>query len=55
MVSELVEEGKATVAVLESADKWYGMTYKEDKPVVAAAIQEMKDRELYPENLWEDR
>ncbi len=55
VVSELVEEGKATVAVLESADKWYGMTYKEDKPVVAAAIQEMKDRELYPENLWEDR
>lgn len=54
VVSELVEEDKATVAVLASADKWYGMTYKEDKPVVAAAIQEMKDRGLYPENLWED-
>lgn len=54
VVSELVEEDKATVAVLESADKWYGMTYKEDKPVVAAAIQEMKDAGLYPKNLWED-
>ena len=54
VVSELVEEDKATVAVLASADKWYGMTYKEDQPVVAAAIQEMKDRGLYPENLWED-
>ena len=42
VVSGLLEEDKATVAVLASADKWYGMTYKEDKPVVAAAIQKMK-------------
>ena len=41
--------------MLKSADKWYGVTYKEDKPVVVAAIQKMKDEGLYPENLWEDR
>lgn len=55
VVSELLEEDKATVAVLASADKWYGMTYKEDKPVVMAAIQKMKDEGIYPRNLWEDK
>ena len=55
VVSGLLEEDKATVAVLASADKWYGMTYKEDKPVVAAAIQKMKDEGGYPKNLWEDK
>lgn len=55
VVSKLLEEEKAAVAVLKSADKWYGVTYKEDKPVVVAAIQKMKDEGLYPENLWEDR
>ena len=54
-MSGLLEEDKATVAVLASADKWYGMTYKEDKPVVAAAIQKMKDEGVYPKNLWEDK
>lgn len=54
VVSSLLEEEKAAVAVLTSADKWYGMTYKEDKPVVVAAIQKMKDKGLYPEKLWGD-
>lgn len=39
VVSRLVETDRAAVAVLKSADKWYGVTYKEDKPVVVAAIQ----------------
>ncbi len=55
VVSELLGEERASVAVLTSADKWYGMTYKEDKPVVEAAIQKKKDEGLYPMNLWEDR
>lgn len=55
VVSELLEEDKATVAVLASVDKWYGMTYKEDKPIVAAAIQKLKDEGKYPEHLWEDK
>lgn len=54
VVSDLLEEEKAAAAVLKSADKWYGVTYKEDKPVVVAAIQKMKDDGLYPKNLWED-
>lgn len=54
VVGELLAEEKATVEVLKSMDKWYGVTYKEDKPVVVAAIQALKDQGLYPQKLWED-
>ena len=52
VVSGLLAENKAAVTVLESEDKWYGVTYKEDKPVVVAAIQSLKDAGRYPEKLW---
>ena len=52
VVSNLLAEEKATVAVLTSADKWYGVTYKEDKPVVVNAIKNFKENGLYPEQLW---
>jgi hypothetical protein len=51
-VSDLMGTGKAQVRVLTSADKWYGVTYKEDKESVVAALQSMKDKGLYPEKLW---
>lgn len=51
-VSELLAENKAKVKVLESADKWYGVTYAEDKPVVVAALQEMTQEGKYPDSLW---
>lgn len=53
VVSGLLNRGKATVTVLESEDKWYGVTYKEDKPAVTAAVQAMKEKGLYPQKLWE--
>ncbi len=53
VVSSLIEEGKARVKVLRSADKWYGVTYQADKPVVVAAIAEKTAAGVYPENLWE--
>ena len=52
VVTKLLVEGRATVTVLETTDKWYGVTYKEDKPLVMAAIQEMKDNGIYPEQVW---
>ena len=52
VVSDLLSMGKASVAVLESEDKWYGITYKEDKPAVTAAVQKLKDSGRYPERLW---
>ena len=53
VVSQLIAEEKAQVKVLHSRDKWYGVTYKEDKPVVVAAIAEKTAQGLYPDNLWE--
>ena len=52
VVSALLEQNKATVAVLKSADKWYGITYKEDKPMVVSAIKNLKKCGLYPRELW---
>ena len=51
-VADLMAEGKAQVKVLRSKDKWHGVTYKEDKESVVAALQSMKDNGLYPEKLW---
>ena len=53
MVDELIQTGKAEVTVLKSRDRWYGITYKEDKPIVVKALQAMKDRGKYPQKLWE--
>lgn len=55
VVDELLKEGKAEVTVLKSVDRWYGVTYKEDKSMVVKAIQALKDAGLYPVNLWEGR
>ena len=52
VVSQLLAEKKARVRVLSSADKWYGVTYKEDKPVVVNALAQMRSSGIYPENLW---
>ena len=53
VVSQLIDEGKARVKVLRSEDKWYGVTYREDKPTVVAAIAEKTKAGLYPDQLWE--
>ncbi|MFI3206265.1 MAG: sugar phosphate nucleotidyltransferase [Clostridia bacterium] len=52
VVSELMNKNKATIKVLETSDKWYGVTYQEDKPTVQKAMRDMADAGLYPENLW---
>ncbi len=53
VVSQLIDEDKARVKVLRSEDKWYGVTYREDKPAVVQAIADMTASGLYPEKLWE--
>lgn len=55
VISQLLEEGKARAKVLRSADKWYGVTYQADKPVVVAAIAEKTASGLYPDDLWGSR
>lgn len=53
VVDELLKEGKATAQMLPTGDVWHGVTYKEDKPIVSAAIKSMKDSGVYPQKLWE--
>ena len=52
VVDELIQEDKAAVKVLKSTDRWYGVTYKEDKESVVSAIKSMKKKGIYPEILW---
>ncbi|MGI6736856.1 MAG: sugar phosphate nucleotidyltransferase [Anaerovoracaceae bacterium] len=52
VTDQLLREGRASVTVLHSRDRWYGVTYREDKPVVSAALQSLKDKGLYPDKLW---
>lgn len=47
VVTELIESGAKKVKVLTAEDKWYGVTYKEDKPGVVAAIEDMIDKGYY--------
>ncbi len=51
-MGDLVKEGTAKVKMLSSKDKWFGVTYQEDKPDVVARIQEKKDSGEYPDILW---
>ncbi len=48
-VGKLLKDDKASVRVLTSQDKWYGVTYKEDKEMVVEAIAGLKKQGLYPE------
>lgn len=52
VVENLINTGKARVKVLSSDDKWYGVTYKEDKECVANAILNLKETGVYPHILW---
>ena len=51
-VSDLLEEKKATVKVLQSADKWFGVTYAADKPMVVAELKALTEAGQYPDGLW---
>lgn len=51
-VNKLINENKIKLKVLESDAKWFGVTYKEDKPVVIQKIKELVDKVVYPSKLW---
>lgn len=52
VVAELLAEKKATMKVLTSSDRWYGVTYAADKPMVVAALRGMTEEGKYPDGLW---
>lgn len=55
IIDRLVQSQKAQVTVLETRDRWFGVTYKEDKPAVAAAIRNLVSEGVYPERLFDVR
>jgi len=52
IVGELLKNDKAEVTVLQSKDKWFGVTYKEDKEAVMASVRGLVDAGVYPEKLF---
>ena len=52
VISRLISAGKATVKMLRTADKWYGVTYAADKPTVIAALRALSAEGKYPDGLW---
>ena len=52
VVSQVVREGKASVKMLRTSDKWYGVTYAADKPMVISALKQLTAEGKYPDGLW---
>lgn len=52
-VQTLLQEGKAEVQVLPSQEKWLGVTYQQDKPMVIEGLKRLRDQGVYPLRLWE--
>jgi hypothetical protein len=52
IVDSLIKSKQSTLTVLRSTDKWFGVTYKDDKPHVVAKIKELVNKGVYPPNLW---
>lgn len=51
-IDAMLKAGKATVKLLPTDDKWFGVTYKEDKPAVVAAIRKLISDGVYPSPLF---
>ena len=52
VVNELIKTGRARVRVLNCSEKWFGVTYKEDKPRVVEEIRKLVAARVYPEKLF---
>lgn len=52
IIGRLLGESKVEVKVLESNDKWFGVTYKEDKETVVNSVRELVDSGVYPERIF---
>ena len=53
VIDQQIKSGKAHVRVLETRDKWFGVTYKEDKDAVVASIRKLIEDGIYKENLYD--
>ena len=53
VVNDLLKEGRVSVRVARSEDRWWGVTYQEDKPQVKSALRALSEQGLYPTPLWQ--
>ena len=53
MVDSQMRSGRLKVSVLSSVDRWFGMTYHQDRQVVAEELRRLHDQGVYPERLWD--
>ncbi|MBS1950529.1 MAG: nucleotidyltransferase [Bacteroidetes bacterium] len=51
-VNEMIKTGKGKVKVISGGNTWFGVTYKEDKEIVSAKINELVNQGKYPKKLW---
>jgi hypothetical protein len=51
-LDKFVKKGEITIQILRSSSRWFGVTYREDKPFVVDSIRKMVDKGLYPEKLF---
>ena len=52
MMGDLTNSGKINISVLNTNDRWFGLTYKEDKPGAVAALTALHENGIYPPTLW---
>jgi len=52
VLDDMIAEGTVQVRVLTSKDRWFGVTYKEDKPLVMEKLNKLIREGVYPEKLW---
>ena len=52
VADNLLKEGKTAFKVIPTDSKWFGVTYKEDKPIVQESISKLIEDGVYPANLW---
>jgi len=52
IVTDMIVSRKMSVRVIPTNDNWFGVTYKQDKPMAVTAIKQCIDDGVYPENLW---
>ncbi|MDR0560934.1 MAG: nucleotidyltransferase [Prevotellaceae bacterium] len=52
MINHLIQNGISTVKILDTDAQWFGITYKEDKPIVVEKIRQLVKNNIYPDNLW---
>ena len=52
MMEQMIREGVCSVKVMSCPDRWFGVTYAEDKPIVVNALRELTELGKYPDGLW---